>query len=140
MISTLNQLTCHGFNNTSTISVVSSYRITRLSSWLCPPTRTCPPQLRTRHPRPAHQSAHTPTNPHTPQCSRGSSSYRLTNYLQTEKRYLSPYKPVFFGQHDLDDQVVQFYSSFFHAWATKWCGSCMKKAKVKLANYIVKIV
>jgi hypothetical protein len=36
--------------------------------------------------------------------------------------------------------LVQFYSRFFHAWATKWCGACMKKAEVKLADYIVKIV
>jgi hypothetical protein len=39
-----------------------------------------------------------------------------------------------------DDDVVQFYLGFFHACATKWCGACMKKEKVKLANYIVKIM
>jgi hypothetical protein len=32
---------------------------------------------------PHTKTAHTPTSPHTPQCSRGSSSYRLTYYLLT---------------------------------------------------------
>ncbi len=38
--------------------------------------------------------------------------------------------PRLHGQQDLDDPVVQFYPGFFHAWTTKWCGACMKKAKV----------
>ncbi len=44
------------------------------------------------------------------------------------------------GQHDLDDPVVQFYSRVLHAWLTKWCGTCMQKALVKLANNIVMMV
>jgi hypothetical protein len=42
--------------------------------------------------------------------------------------------------HDLDDLVRQFYLCSFHAWAATLGGPCMKKARVKLDNKIVKIV
>ncbi len=44
------------------------------------------------------------------------------------------------GQYDLDDPAVQFCSSFLPAWPNKWCGPCMQKARVKLANNIVRMV
>jgi hypothetical protein len=42
--------------------------------------------------------------------------------------------------HDPDDVVGQFYLCFFHPWAALYGGPCIKKAKVKLDNRIVKIV
>ncbi len=43
-------------------------------------------------------------------------------------------------QHDLDDLVDQFNHSFFHACAATLCGACMEKARVKLDNWIVKML
>jgi hypothetical protein len=42
--------------------------------------------------------------------------------------------------HHPDDFVGQFYLCFFHAWAAPFGGPCMKKARVKLDNRIVKTV
>ncbi len=42
--------------------------------------------------------------------------------------------------HDLDDVVCQFHLCFFHACAATLGGAGMKKARVKLANWIVKIM
>ncbi len=67
---------------------------------------------------------------------------RTTQFpVKTAQQVVHPFpNPFCFGQHHLDDAVVQFYPRFFHPWATESCGPCMKKAKVKLANYIVNMV